>query len=309
MSETKVEAVGSSAAGAPTKKRRGVSNQTQAVSQLKFHEKDASPQGLFIGHLDEVRVDWSTNADGKTFTGMKIPRLTFHFASNHTKKEERRHVYQSLFPVESNVDTMEGGKEDWKVNNVFNWIKHILDVFYLKGRSFTEAEEDALSLAFCDSDDDGNYVPVEPEEVIGAYAALFTNAAAMLNGTFGVEGGEGKPCYKDANGNFIKVWMKLLRHTKYSRNKGWVNVTPNGDLGFDTFIRSGVIEIQKPNTPPAILRIDVSKESITPKETKKAPTVGGVNPMVGGAAYVDTGMPSIAGDESAFAAAGEEMPF
>ena len=54
-------------AGQPTKKKRGISNSTQAVSQLKFHEKDASPNGLFIGHLEEVKVEWSTNADGKTF--------------------------------------------------------------------------------------------------------------------------------------------------------------------------------------------------------------------------------------------------
>ena len=36
----------------PTRKnRRGVSNETKAVSQLKFHEKDAAQNGLFIGHL------------------------------------------------------------------------------------------------------------------------------------------------------------------------------------------------------------------------------------------------------------------
>lgn len=305
MSEPEVKA-GSSTAGAPVKKRRGVSNATQAVSQLKFHEKDASPQGLFVGHLDEVRVDWSTNADGKTFTGMKIPRLTFHFASNHANKEERRHVYQTLFPVESNVETIEGGKEEWKVNNVFNWIKHILDVFYLRGRALNEAEEDALSLSFCDTDEDGNYNPVEVEDVIAAYATLFTNAAAMLNGTF--NNNDGKPCYKDANGNFIKIWMKLLRHRKNTRTKEWVNVS-NGDLAFDTFIGAGAIEIQKPNTPPAILRVDLSKESITPKEIKKAPTIGGVNPAMQVGGYVDTGASPMSGDMSAFAAAGEEMPF
>ena len=95
------------AAEAPAPKlKRGVSNQTQAVSQLRFHEKDAASNGLFIGHLENVSVEWSTNADAKTFTGQRVPRLVFHFASNHANVNERRHVYQNLFPVESNG-------EDW----------------------------------------------------------------------------------------------------------------------------------------------------------------------------------------------------
>ena len=236
MSEEKDVKTGA-AAEAPVKKmRRGVSNQTQAVSQLRFHEKDAAPNGLFVGHLDEVRVDWSVNADGKSFTGMKVPRLTFHFASNHANKEERRHVYHSLFPVESNVDTMEGGKDAWRVNNVFNWIKHMLDVFYLKGRNLTEEEEYALGLDFVDYDENtGEYIPVDPEDVLKAYANLFNNACAMLNGQFNLKDGEvAKPTYKDANGNFIKLWIKLLRHRK--RKTDWINVGNNGELAFDGFI-------------------------------------------------------------------------
>ena len=65
------------------KGRRGVSNKTQAVAQLKFHEKDAAQNGLFVGHLEDCRVDWSVNADGGAFTGIKIPRVTLHFASEH----------------------------------------------------------------------------------------------------------------------------------------------------------------------------------------------------------------------------------
>lgn len=257
-----------------TKKlRRGVSNQTQAVSQLRFHEKDAAQNGLFIGHLEECRVDWSINADGKSFTGMNMPRLTFHFASNHSNANERRHVYHTLFPVESNVNTIPNGVEEWKVNNVFNWIKHILDVFYLKGRQLNEQEEDALTIPFVDFDDNGEYVAIDPEEVLNGYATLFNNVVAMLNGLYDAHEGETpKPYYKDANGKPISIWMKLLRHRK--RRNDWINVGQNGELGFDQFIGAGAIEIQKANTPPAILRIDFSKESITPKETKKQPTIG-----------------------------------
>ena len=49
--------------------RRGVSNATKAVSHLKFHEKDAAANYLFVGQLSDVRVESSVNADGKTFTG------------------------------------------------------------------------------------------------------------------------------------------------------------------------------------------------------------------------------------------------
>lgn len=310
MSDIKTNAATENAQTVAKKVRRGVSNKTQAVAQLKFHEKDAAQNGLFVGHLEEVRVDWSNNADAKSFTGMSIPRLTFHFASNHANSSEKRHVYQTLFPVESNVNTIPGGSEDWRVNNVFNWIKHILDVFYLKGREMTEAEEDALSLTFEDFDENGEYVSVEVEDVINGYRAIFENAAAMLNGSFELADGEvAKPVYKTSDGKFIPCWLKLLRHKK--RKGDWINVGANGDLAFDGFIGNGVVELLKKDCPPTVLRLDLAKESITPKETKKTPTIGAPGmgaPAMGG---VMAGAPSMSMpvDNGAFQAAGEEMPF
>lgn len=310
MSDIKTNAATVNAQTVAKKVRRGVSNKTQAVAQLKFHEKDAAQNGLFIGHLEEVRVDWSNNADAKSFTGMSIPRLTFHFASNHANTSEKRHVYQTLFPVESNVNTIPGGSEDWRVNNVFNWIKHILDVFYLKGREMTEAEEDALSLTFEDFDENGEYVSVEVEDVIAGYRAIFENAAAMLNGSFELSDGEvAKPVYKTSDGKYIPCWLKLLRHKK--RKGDWINVGANGDLAFDGFIGNGVVELLKKDCPPTVLRLDLAKESITPKETKKTPTIGAPGmgaPAMGGvmAGAPSMGMPV---DNGAFQAAGEDMPF
>ena len=169
------------AAEAPVKKaRRGVSNETKATSQLRFHEKDAAPNRLFMGHLHNVSVEWSTNSNGKQFTGEKVPRLQFEFASNTADANEMRHVYQSLSPVESNVNTIPGGSEEWRVNQVLSWIKHVLDVYYLRGRKLTEAEEDALSLPFIDFDDDGNFVALDAKEILGGYAQLFNNVVAMI---------------------------------------------------------------------------------------------------------------------------------
>lgn len=293
----------------PTKKmRRGVSNETQAVTQMKFHEKDAAQNNLFVGHLEEVKVDWSVAGENTSFVGLKMPRLTLHFGSNHADKNVMRHVYHTLFPIESNVDTIPGGNNAWRVDNVMKWIKHILDIFYLKGRQLTEKEEDALALDFCDFDEQGQYVPTDPQVVLNAYANIFNNAVAMLEGKFDtLADGETPRCYyKDANGKPIAIWMKLLRATR--TKKGWTNIMPNGDLGFSTFVGNGAIEIMKSNTPPQILRFEEFKESITPKETKKEPTLPGINPMGG------IQMPPMGGgigvDNTAFnEAAMGDMPF
>lgn len=290
----------------PKKLRRGVSNEMQATSQLRFHEKYAAPNRLFLAHLHNVSVKWSVNADGKQFTGERVPRLEFEFASNTKDVNQMRHVYHTLYPVESNVNTIPGGSEDWKVNQVMRFIKHVLDVYYLKGRQLTAEEEEALSLPFCDFDEDDNYIAVEVEEVLNGYATLFNNVAAIMNGTFGLKEGETpKPCYRDENGKYIKVWIKLLRHKKVRGE--WRNVAQNGDLAFDPFVGTGLIEPFVQGKEPTIISVDDSKESINPKEVKKTPTIpgdiaGGV--MAGGAPMLG----ATAG--SAFNEAGaDDMPF
>lgn len=311
MSADKENVAEGSAQPTVKKVRRGVSNKTKAVSQLRFHEKDASTQnGLFIGHLDSVTVDWSVNAEGKQFTGEKIPHVTLHFASNHPSASEQRHVYYTLNCVESNVNTIPGGSEEWKVNNIFNWMKHILDVYYLKGREMTEDEEVALSLPFEDYDDEGNYVVVETADVIAGYAFIFNNFVAMMNGQFNLKDGEtAKPVYKTADGKFIPAWLKLLRHKKVKGE--WRNVAQNGELGFDSFIGNGVVELIRKDMPPAVLRVDLAKESITPKETKKAPSIGAIGSNMASMGGVMAGAPMNMGapTNSAFAEAADDMPF
>ena len=298
-------------ATAPIKKRgRGVSNTTKAVSQLVFNEKDAHPTlQLFSGHLVSVEVSYSTNENAKVFVGKSVPRLTFHFASNHANINEQRHYYHSLFPVPSNTNTIVNGTEAWKVDNILKFAKHMLDVLYLKGRELTEAEEDALTLGFQDSDENGLYVQVEEDVVIASYATLFKNVAAMLNGEFAelADGEIAKPVYRNANGIPVKIWMKLLRCRK--RKNAWTNLGQNGTLAFDNFIGAGVIELIKENTMPSILRVDLSQESITPKEVNKKPSIG--SPMAAMGGVTMAGMPGIDGmpSDDYNAAAGEAMPF
>ncbi len=304
MSELNQNATVATAEATKKKARRGVSNKIQATSQLKFHEKDAAPNRLFVAHLHSVSVAWSVNADGKQFTGEKCPRLVFEFASNTRDASQMRHVFQSIFPIESNVNTIPGGEEDWKFNQAMKFIKHMLDVYYLNGRQLTPEEEDALTLDFCDFDEDGNYVSVDVKDVLAGYAKLFNNVAAMMNGQFGLAEGETpKPCYRDDNGQFIRVWIKLLRHKKVKGE--WRNISSNGELAFDPFVGTGLVEKYIQGKEPVIISVDESKESITPKEVKKAPTIAGVTDMGGGVMAAPVG--SIA--NNAYAEAAGDMPF
>lgn len=280
------------------KVRRGITNETKAVANLRFHEKDAAPNGLFMGQLEEVKVSWSVGSEG-AFAGVKVPRLEFHFTSLHTNDVEKRHVYQTIFPIESNVLTIPGGKDAWRVDNVFNWCKHILDVILLKGRKLTDDEQALLALPFDDADDEGQYVEVDPQDVANGYGVLFTNVANLLNN-------DGKPAYKDANGRPVKLWMKLIRHKKDNKN-GWRDVA-KGELAFDTFPGNGAIELVKENQNPTILRLDLSKESIIPMQTKK-PTIGGnsnINTPMGGV-MVDPAQSQMQAINTDFS--NSEMPF
>ena len=293
--------------------RRGISNETRAVNRLKFSDKDACNNGLFKGILESVTLNYAVGSENSNFAGLKLPYITFLFTSDHPKAEEKRYLEHKIFPIESNVETIPGGDKEWRVNNLFKWIKHILDIFYLNGRQLTEVEEDSLTLPFEDFDENGEYVMVEPQTVLDGYAALFTNVIAMLNGTYSNETeATGKPCYKNANGKPIIIWMKLLRHKK--NNKGVWNDVQGGELAFDPFIGSGCIERYKGDgTFPSVLRLDITKESITYKETKKQPNLGGTGMpgILGGAVMANTvGMNTMPMDNNAFMAAGsEDGPF
>lgn len=289
MSTQKEETKETVAVQSPKKLRRGITNETRATSRLKFDERrDANrTNGLFVGHLDNVEVKWVTIGEEvqglPQFAGQNIPVLVLTFASNHEDINQRRYVEHRMMPAESNALTIPGGKDAWKVDSVFNWMKHVLNVFVLKNREMTEEEEDALTLPFSDFDEQNQYVPVEVEEVIGGWRAVFENFVAILDNN-------GKPYYKNEKGGILPIWMKLLRFTKV--NKEWQAVIRGkstfGDLGFTNFVGEGCIELYKQDTAPT-LKIDISKESITYKETKKPSTPS----LAPGQGVVPMGMPAM----------------
>lgn len=288
---------------AAPKPRRGIAS-ARGTQRLKFTHELAKPNGLFIGHLESVRVTKINISESSTgmpsFNGLEIPRLVLEFASNESEKDKRHYVTLSFTAVESNVDTIPGGKSAWQVDRIFDYMKHILNVYLLKGRELTEEENDLLSLSFEDFDENGIYTPVEVEKVVAAYNTLFENFAAMMN-----QGKEDKPVYLDKDGKFINIWFKLIRYAK--NKKGWTPIA-NGDLSFPTFVGEGIMEIFKTNTPPSI-RVDVLKECITPKEeTKEAktPTIAGMGGIPAAGVTID---PMLGGVPGLNAEAGADNPF
>lgn len=285
--------------------RRGLGS-ARGTARLKFGNDQAKPNGLFLGHLEEVKYSTITIGEDKTgmpsFNGFEIPKLTLTFASNEEDPNKRHYVYKTFTAVESNVNTIPGGKEEWKVNSIFDWLKHVLNVYYLKGRELTDEEAAALSLTFEDFDEQGEYVSVDTEIVINAWKVLFENFENIMN-----RGKNGKPVYHDKNNKFIPVWLKLLRYVK--NRKSWTPIN-NGDLSLPQFVGEGCIEIYQQNAIPSI-KIDLVKETILimnvekPK-TPNMPTVGGMAPMMGGVA-IDQTMNPMGTDISSQTL--EDMPF
>lgn len=290
--------------------RRGIAS-ARGTTRLKFSHELAKQNGLFLGHLDSVVVSTIEIGEDKTgmpsFNGCEIPKITFTFASNEEDVNKRHYQTLSFTAVESNVNTIPGGKEEWKVNTVFDWFKHILNVYVLKGRELTDEEADALSLPFTDFNENGEYEPIEIESVISGWSTLFENVANILNA-----GREGQPYFKTKDGKNIVVWLKLLRYIK-TRNKGWQAVA-NGDLSFPSFVGEGCIEIYKQNTPVSI-RIDSVKEAIIPMNIEKPktpnmPNLGNAPSGVNAMSSIPVGMPSAAVSMNNIAAeALDDMPF
>lgn len=285
--------------------RRGLGS-ARGTARLKFGNDQAKPNGLFLGHLEEVKYSTITIGEDKTgmpsFNGFEIPKLTLTFASNEEDPNKRHYVSKTFTAVESNVNTIPGGKEEWKVNSVFDWLKHVLNVYYLKGRELTDEEAAALSLTFEDFDEQGEYVSVDTEIVINAWKVLFENFENIMN-----RGKDGKPVYHDKNNKFIPVWLKLLRYVK--SRKSWTPIN-NGDLSLPQFVGEGCIEIYQQNAIPSI-KIDLVKETILimnvekPK-TPNMPAVGGMAPIMGGVA-IDQTMNPMGTDISSQTL--EDMPF
>lgn len=271
MPYTTVNGAQSAQAAPEVKKivRRGISNATTGTARLKFSENDANPSnGLFLAHVENVEITEATIGEDKTgipsFAGLTIPFLNIYFASNDADANRRKYVRLRFSPVESSVETIPGGKSAWKVDRVLNWLKHILDVFVLKGREMTEEEIAALSLSYEDFDEQGEYVNVDGETVVAAWKTLFENFVNIL-----VRGKDGAPYYKSNDGKFITVWIKLLRYIKAGK-KGWQEVD-GGNLTFPQFVGEGAIELYKQNVPP-VIRVDVTRENIRPMKLDKPKT-------------------------------------
>lgn len=289
--------------------RRGVAS-ARGTSRLKFSHEMANRNGLFVGHLDSVTTSMIMIGEDKTgmpsFNGLEIPKIVFTFASNEPEINKRHYVTLQFTAVESNVETIPGGEDDWKVNSVFDWFKHILSVYVLNGRDLNEEEAEALSLPYLDFDENGEYVPVAVEEVIAGWKKIFENFANMLNA-----GNNGNSYIKDSKGKDIPLWIKLIRYTK--SKKEWKAVN-NGELAFPAFVREGCIEKFTPNTMPSI-RLNAIRESIIPMniDKPKTPNMGtpgmGIGAPAIGGVTIDTNPMSAEAFGGISAEAASDVPF
>ena len=316
----------------PKKRRRGISNETRTTSRKKFTHTDAVPNvWLFAGHL-HCRVAWVTmksdSAMRPSFAGKAVPQLVIEATSLHTVPAEVRVVGKTFWAYESNVDYIPGGSKEKFMQIDFTWIKHFLDVVVFKGREMTEEETEMLELAYVDYDENGQYEPVEVDDVIAAWGRLFENVVKMVE----TGGKDGKSALLDANGKERVFWFRLQR---YYKTKGeWQFAgqgTEEGDLVFPNMVGQGIFEervmtdtthFKQPN-----LVFDITKEAIAPmnnvqsKQAKRpnlnaAPGIGGI--AMGAGVIPQGGMlggfaqPGGFNDPnaSAFADAGnDEMPF
>lgn len=295
----------SAATTAPKKRRRGISNETRTTSRKKFSHKDAiNNLWLFVGHL-HARVAWVTMKEDNNmrpaFAGKAIPQLVIEATSLHTNPADVRVASKTFWPYESNVDYIPGGSKEKFINMDFAWIKHFLDVVVFKGREMTDEESEMLELGYVDYDDNGQYEPVEVEDVIKAWGVLFDNVVKL------VETGEnGKSALLDKVGNQRQFWFRLNR---YYKNKGdWAfsgQGSEEGDLVFPNIVGQGIFEekfmLDATHFKEPSLMFDITKERIAPMDgvqskQKKAPNLAaapGIGGIAMGAGIVQPSMASM----------------
>lgn len=293
------------------KQKRGVAA-VAATTRRAFTEKEATPSGLFLGHLESVTVDEVTVGADKTgmpsFNGKEIPRLRLTFASNEKKVEDRCYATLTFMPAESTPASLPGREDAWKVEQPLSYMHHILKVFYLNGREFTEKEAEALVLDYDDTDDNGEYVPIDANVVIQAWRNVFYNFATMMNGDT-----DNKECYRTASGEFIPIYFKLI--TGYKTKQGVWKPIANNALTFPNYTGDGVFEKYVQNKPPK-LRINPAKETIRIINTDKAvkaPTniaIPGMGVPFGGGVGIGSGDFNTAiTDINELAGGNDAMPF
>ena len=216
-------------------------------------------------------------------------KLVIEATSLHTNPADVRVASKTFWAYESNVDYIPGGAKEKFINMDFAWIKHFLDVVVFKGREMTDEESEMLELGYVDYDDNGQYEPVEVEDVIKAWGVLFDNVVKLVE-----TGGEnGKSALLDKVGNQRQFWFRLNR---YYKNKGdWAfsgQGSEEGDLVFPNIVGQGIFEekfmLDATHFKEPSLMFDITKERIAPMDgvqskQKKAPNLAAA-PGIGGIA-------------------------
>lgn len=217
------------------------------TARLKFKPDATVDNGLCRGTLINVEV---TEAEVKSdsewiFAGMTVPTLNFRFQNIPSKVDNHERFYTQRETIIAN--NMEEKVEDNLYDAMFKRITHIYNAFS-KSPNFRKLTELTVD---CDRKS-------SPEEVIKAFKAFFEKVAKEFNG----DGKKTNPVYKDKDGKFIPVWMKLIAN--YPEHRAYVFPNFVGE-GFIEPIISGVspsIEIKVQSGETIILRGKGAKQGI-----------------------------------------------
>lgn len=245
------QTAGTSIPKAETKKRTGITRETRGAAITKLIPNPNENNGLCLGNLVAVNYTesvWDTDKDGyKSFKGKNVPRLTFIFKGLKTSEKDPGMHFHSFNAIPYNQD-------DWKTDQIFQYIKHFLDVLIPAGIDVDAYWDIIEPLLGCDASE-----LKDADEIIAAFATFFKNVVTVFNGS------EDLKIPSLINVDDL-LWIKLLL---YFNNKE-VN---RGDFGFPMFPGDGVIERAIQGVPPT-MRIRIEKgESIIPREkpTAQAP--------------------------------------
>ena len=261
---------------------KGINNETRGASLKKFKPNPKINGGLSIGALVEVSVSTAEvkeDSNMESFRGMTIPRLNFVFESRMDATGVKKSTYvHSYLPIEHTPESLHfgDGGTAWKWDQMSQTIKHFIDVFR-DNRPLTEEEAQMLTVDFVD-EQDGVFVPQEPQVVVDAYKKFFDNVVKMFKPA-------DKAIYVDEKGTPRILHMKLLYHIKGKNVNG-------GDAGFPGYVGEGLIELYIPNVAPSI-SINIGKgesvEPIVPATAGAAPggAAAGSTPTAGSVKQAD----------------------
>lgn len=259
----------------------GFTRESRTTSLKEFTPNAERFGGLCAGAIINFSVGEAdfTTSKSEFWTGYKVPRLSIQIESRLDPDGVKKAYYQESFmPPAWTPDLLPDGRLKFILPSAESKLGHMLEAIkgsFADDTAWSDEDMAMLTTGLELTGEDGIFISREPEEIIAAYKAFYDNIVKI------VEGADGKPAYRDANGLPKVYWLKLL----YTVKGAPVN---RGKLGFPNYADTGFIEeivnVGGQPVQPSI-KIQINKqESIDPasvktKETPKPNMGGGALPQ------------------------------